>query len=436
MVYSSWWRLSVFALVSVFCACGLRPASAQTLLPGPTATTQIFDFRVTDGTWENTEQTFLDGAGVETTVFEGPEAEVIDVPTRTIADPLGTGAPDAPTFTGHMKGLSQNADGVVRGHNRVAPYAGEDFVLVTFGRRTRVRQFTRYAGADTSAENGRAGTLQFGFDLSPLDSYLSTAGESLDSLEVNFVAQWDALQDRDYELLLSYTNESEDITLADISTEVGSAEREFPGSETNWNVLFKPSRLAGEGALIGDDPRTTGTALGDYNSDDVVNLADYSVWRDSLGAEVDLPNRDPANGGVVGVDDYDSWKENFGATGGEPVIEPNTHKVVASCVRCDADEFTMGDHITTIDVLDLYNQGIREFNLVVVAAGFGDARNFAISGPPNTGANDVMDPLTFGSGVYITTSPAAAAATSAVPEPSAMVLLAVAAMGLCFARRR
>ncbi len=270
-------------------------------------------------------------------------------------------------------------------------------------------------------------------------TYLQTEGQSLDSLEVNLVARWDALQNRDYDLLLSYTNEAEGITLADISMEVGAEEREFPGSETNFAVLFKPSRAANVGDLIGDDPRTGGAAVGDYNDDDAVNPADYTLWRDNLGAEIDLPNRDPVNTGAITVDDYSTWKENFGETGGDPVIEPNTHKVVVQCVRCDADEFTDDDHITTIDILDLYEQGIREFNLVAVAGGFGDNRSFAIRGAAQGTLPDVNDPLnTFSSGVYMTTSPQAglSAAGNVVPEPSAMVLLVLATMGLQVARRR
>lgn len=41
--------------------------------------------------------------------------------------------------------------------------------------------------------------------------------------------------------------------------------------------------------------------LGDYNFDNVVNAADYAVWRDNLG-------------GIYDLNDYATWKTNFGAT--------------------------------------------------------------------------------------------------------------------------
>jgi autotransporter-associated beta strand protein len=51
--------------------------------------------------------------------------------------------------------------------------------------------------------------------------------------------------------------------------------------------------------------------VGDYNSNGVVDAADYVVWRDSVGA-AGLSNRDPIIMGAVGQADYDAWQANFG----------------------------------------------------------------------------------------------------------------------------
>ena len=54
--------------------------------------------------------------------------------------------------------------------------------------------------------------------------------------------------------------------------------------------------------------------VGDYNSNGVVDAADYTIWRDHLGQTFSLQNRDPANGsGAISAADYNSWKANFGA---------------------------------------------------------------------------------------------------------------------------
>ena len=58
-----------------------------------------------------------------------------------------------------------------------------------------------------------------------------------------------------------------------------------------------------------------GAAGGDYNGDGTVDAADYTVWRNNVGApEGTLPN-DP-NGGVIGSAQYETWKANFGSSGG------------------------------------------------------------------------------------------------------------------------
>ncbi|MEM8865116.1 MAG: PQQ-dependent sugar dehydrogenase [Planctomycetota bacterium] len=54
--------------------------------------------------------------------------------------------------------------------------------------------------------------------------------------------------------------------------------------------------------------------VGDYNDDGIVNVADYTVWRDSLGSSDGLENRDPGVVGFVGMDDYLAWKANYNAT--------------------------------------------------------------------------------------------------------------------------
>jgi hypothetical protein len=51
---------------------------------------------------------------------------------------------------------------------------------------------------------------------------------------------------------------------------------------------------------------------GDYNDDGTVDAADYTLWRDQLGAAASLPNDDTPG---VGEDDYTRWKANFGQPG-------------------------------------------------------------------------------------------------------------------------
>ena len=50
---------------------------------------------------------------------------------------------------------------------------------------------------------------------------------------------------------------------------------------------------------------------GDYNFNGVVDAADYSVWRDTVGSTNDL-RADGDSDGMIDADDYDFWKANFG----------------------------------------------------------------------------------------------------------------------------
>lgn len=53
---------------------------------------------------------------------------------------------------------------------------------------------------------------------------------------------------------------------------------------------------------------------GDFNGDQVVDAADYSVWRDNLGSTEGTLLNSNGTGGVIDQADYDLWKANFGAS--------------------------------------------------------------------------------------------------------------------------
>lgn len=65
---------------------------------------------------------------------------------------------------------------------------------------------------------------------------------------------------------------------------------------------------------IADEP----TLPGDYNADGQVNIADYTVWRNHLGAPDSVLPTGSTNdaSGYVDAGDYATWKANFGATSG------------------------------------------------------------------------------------------------------------------------
>jgi hypothetical protein len=69
--------------------------------------------------------------------------------------------------------------------------------------------------------------------------------------------------------------------------------------------------LAADWAIAHVDSLFRPALPGDYNDDQVVNAADYTVWRNSLGAAIALPN-EFASYRVVDTADYEVWKAHFG----------------------------------------------------------------------------------------------------------------------------
>ncbi len=57
-----------------------------------------------------------------------------------------------------------------------------------------------------------------------------------------------------------------------------------------------------------------GASGGDFNNDGEVNIADYTVWRDSLGGDASALNGNGSGNPTVVAADYDLWKTNFGGT--------------------------------------------------------------------------------------------------------------------------
>ena len=73
------------------------------------------------------------------------------------------------------------------------------------------------------------------------------------------------------------------------------------------------------------------TLTGDYNQDNVVDAADYVVWRKTVDSTTDF--RADGNGdGVIDAGDYDVWRANFGAT----LASPGTASAMAAATDSEA----------------------------------------------------------------------------------------------------
>src|SRR5690606_19134577 len=83
-----------------------------------------------------------------------------------------------------------------------------------------------------------------------------------------------------------------------------------PSGVASQNSAGDPKPAAFDNIYLALEAPSVGTP-GDFNGDGMVNLADYTVWRDNLGAgdESSLSNNgDDMNG--VDAGDYQLWKQN------------------------------------------------------------------------------------------------------------------------------
>lgn len=71
----------------------------------------------------------------------------------------------------------------------------------------------------------------------------------------------------------------------------------------------EPDHVGGDIGSPGFRP-SPGVENADFNGDNIVNIADYTVWRDNLGSAGPLGDADGMNG--VTITDYEIWKSQFG----------------------------------------------------------------------------------------------------------------------------
>ena len=79
---------------------------------------------------------------------------------------------------------------------------------------------------------------------------------------------------------------------------------------------------------------TTTAVEGDYNGDGTVNLADYTVWRDNLGAANEAALNNNGDGGGVTASDYSYWKARFGNTAGSGSLVVGSAQVPEPATLC------------------------------------------------------------------------------------------------------
>ena len=99
------------------------------------------------------------------------------------------------------------------------------------------------------------------------------------------------------------------------STSTPAAIQDEHESDSQWNgVGDPPANELGDfiaANMVAANLVDVQPVAGDYNGDGVVDAADYTVWRDHAGSEVET-EIDGDKSGVVDDGDYDVWRAHFG----------------------------------------------------------------------------------------------------------------------------
>lgn len=327
-----------------------------------------------------------------------------------------------------------------------------DVGLRTYSSATVIRTINRYA-QDTTQGTGTddVGAVQWSFDLTPVDSYLSSNSLSLSALDLDFITD-PSDDDKPYDVYLSYTDAG--IALTDISI----------SARTNHNNMWVPAQASAEGDVVGgmfeilelqhagdlalnqsllslynsgvrefnlimssgaffsgrtigiqagsglsiDTQPSTGIS-GDFDGNSDYDCGDLDSLSSEIAAGTNGASFDLTGDGFVTIADRDAWLAEAGTAelnSGNPYF---------------ASDLNLDGNVTSTDLGEL----LSNFGATTgVAHCDGDINADSI-----VDSSDLGQLLTeFGS--------SAALSTAAVPEPGSCVLLSIAAFAMLFARRK
>lgn len=104
---------------------------------------------------------------------------------------------------------------------------------------------------------------------------------------------------------------------------------------SQFGQFFSGFSSGGDARFIAEFDLPSETLAGDFNQDGVVDAADYTLWRDNIGAAAGtLPN--DTVGGLIGMQQYTLWRDNYGnasfTSNSQSVPEPGSQLLAIFCL--------------------------------------------------------------------------------------------------------
>ncbi|MCO6047072.1 PEP-CTERM sorting domain-containing protein [Aeoliella sp. ICT_H6.2] len=194
--------------------------------------------------------------------------------------------------------------------------------------------------------------------------------------------------------------------------------------------------ISGYSITSGSGMLDAGGTPGDFNIDGAVDIADYTVWRNHLGGDAAALGGNGSGGATVTAADYELWKANFGnmatpGDGWESFAERDTPVAGFPQGSDNGLGWEAGGNPSTFEVAEYYLLGESAVGSTSLSLGP------AYRGGPD-GTQDLSfsyrsnGELVFGSVYYVA---AGSLATSAVPEPSSLLIVCVGAAMALISRR-
>lgn len=184
--------------------------------------------------------------------------------------------------------------------------------------------------------------------------------DSSPSLQLN---QWFSLEDQAYDGGIWFEAGGSPTQLAELT--IANETTLNPGESVYLGALVDPNlaiELTFDYYRSATDTLTRGEVVfsnagvpglpGDYNNDLIVNLADYTIWRDQLGASVESFNGADGNGnGKVDQPDYLLWKKHFGDSAPAAASSQQTISAVSVTLNYDPAGIETTDHAAAFSTL-------------------------------------------------------------------------------------